>query len=79
MFTPTTEERFYEMLEVLPPAYYANNGFLVGEPVNHRTCRVSGHIAPTYDAFVQLSGKYYASPEALTIKEFKNITIADIA
>lgn len=32
---PTTEDRYNEMLEVLPPAYRLNTWFLVGEPSDH--------------------------------------------
>ena len=33
--TPVTAERYREMLEVLPPARWAHDGFLVGEPHDH--------------------------------------------
>ena len=76
-FTETTEERYGEMLDVLPPAAYGNLGFLVGEPVTHRRCTVAGCYAPTYDAFMHWKGQYYASDEPMTVFEFNKLTLSD--
>ncbi len=61
----TTEEKYDEMLGVLPPASMAGNAFQVGEPMNHKNGR------PTFSSFCQRDGKYWESAEALTFKEFK--------
>lgn len=77
-FVPTTEARYDEMLGALPPEAYFEHGFLVGEPANHRRCRITGAFAPVFDAFVQWKGQYYVSSEPLTIKEAMHLTIADL-
>lgn len=61
----TTEERYYEMLGVLPPASQCGGAFLVGEPMSMR------NGAFTFSAFKKENGKFYASDEAVTFKEFK--------
>jgi hypothetical protein len=71
MFTPTTESRYWEMLGVLPPAYMDGHGFLVGEPMDHRHCRVTKVVRATYSAFLFHQGKFYESKEALTLPEYK--------
>ena len=43
----TTEERYDEMLGVLPPAYWSSIGFLVGEPMDH-----NANGQPRFSAFV---------------------------
>lgn len=63
----TTEEKFHEMLEVLPPAAWENGGFLVGEPWDHHA--LTG--APRYAGYRELDGKYYAASRPLTRAEFK--------
>jgi hypothetical protein len=77
-FSDTTEERYFEMLGVLPPEAYGAGGFLVGEPVNHRNCEISGRLAPTFDAFFSIGDQYYASDEPMTVKEFAKVKKADI-
>jgi hypothetical protein len=64
----TTEERFYEMLEVLPPAVMARGGFLVGEPWDHHA--LTGR--PRYAAFVELGGRWFESTRPVTVAEFRS-------
>jgi hypothetical protein len=71
-YETTTEDRYWYMLEVLPPASQTKWGFLVGEPVNHRKCTVLHRIMPTYDAFFEVNGKYYASKAPMTPTEFRD-------
>jgi hypothetical protein len=61
----TTEERYYEMLGVLPPASQAGAAFQVGEPMNHETGR------PTFATFCERDGKFYESEDAVTFRAFK--------
>lgn len=61
----TTEERYDEMMGVLPPAADAPNAFLVGEPVSHSGGR------PTFDCYRVVDGKYQVSKEAITFQQFK--------
>ncbi len=35
VWTVTTKEKYWEMLEVLPPALWIGGAFLVGEPTDH--------------------------------------------
>jgi hypothetical protein len=65
---PTTETRYEEMMGVLPPAAYADNGFLVGEPDDYR------NGLPTFAAFKVQDGHYYEADHALTFPEFKRET-----
>jgi len=77
-YTDTTAERFDEMLGVLPPAWYGEHGFLVGEPMTHRPCRITGHYAPTYEAYFHLHGVYRVADDDMTVKEFKAVTVAEV-
>ena len=69
-----TEEKYFEMLGVLPPASQGSmtgaNGFQVGEAMNH-----NARGQPTFATFkeeVRVNGsKFYESAEAHTFPEFK--------
>ncbi len=78
-FKSVTEERFMEMLEVLPPAVWIPKGFLVGEPYDHRPCKVSGTFAPTFSAFFEIGNEHFAADEAMTVKEFRALSVAEVA
>ena len=67
-WTETTEARYYEMLDVLPPACSRGNGFLVGEPWDHHA--ITGR--PRYQACLFYGGKYYASSRPVSVTEFLN-------
>jgi hypothetical protein len=71
MFKRTTKAKYWEALEVLPPAYQDAKGFLLGEPETHRTCTVTGKMSPTYAAYMQIGDRYYASVSSMTIAEYK--------
>jgi hypothetical protein len=75
MFKECTEERYDEMLGVLPPALWIAKGFLVGEPFDHRTCKISGAVRATYAAFICHGGKFYEGPN-MTFSEFKAFDVA---
>lgn len=66
-----TEERFYDMLEVLPPAWMGRGGFLVGEPWDHHAR--TGQ--PRFAAFVQRAKKFYEASRPMTVAEFKTAVI----
>ena len=42
------EKRYDEMLNILPPRIWLGYGFLVGEPISDRICRVKGNKSITY-------------------------------
>ena len=69
-FIETTEEKYDYGLEVLPPEMYDGTDFLVGEPVTHRQCTVSGMIAPTFEGYIIRGGKFFVTDESVTLKEF---------
>ena len=69
----TTEERYDEMLGVLPPAAYSLYGFLVGEPMDH-----DREGWPRFSAFVEVEGKFYESKQPLTAREFKAFSPKDL-
>ena len=70
----TTEERYYDMLGVLPPAHYVDKGFLVGEPMNHRVCKFTSKFEPVYEGYIVFHGKFYQSSRPLTVEEFNRFT-----
>lgn len=65
----TTEEQYDYALDVLPPAYMGNLGFLVGEPMDH----FSADGRPRYEGYRRINGKYLVSSRPLTIAEFKAV------
>ena len=71
MWKRTTREKYWEMLEVLPPATQDAHGFLLGEPQDHDFCQVSGYVMPRYDAYLQRRGKYYVSTRPLSLFEYR--------
>lgn len=73
-----SEERFDEMLGVLPPEAYTSLGFLVGEPNDHVRCSVTGRLAPNFQPFAQIAGKFYEGAICMTIQEFRKVAAADV-
>lgn len=49
-----TAEKYYEMLECLPPAEMCANAFLVGEPYDH-----DKQGDPRYDLYFMKDDKFY--------------------
>lgn len=66
VWTETTHEKFYYMLEVLPPAKMSGGGFLVGEPCDHHS--LTGR--PRYSAYAEREGRYFVANRPLTVAEF---------
>ena len=65
----STEERFEEMLSVLPPRRFIPGAFLVGEPVDHVS--VGGH--GRYECHVSRKGSFQVSSRPITVKEFNTL------
>ena len=65
---PTTEEMYWEMLEVLPPRAQKRGAFLVGEADYHNA---EGY--PVYSCFKRAGDTFYA--KNMTFKQF-NIEVA---
>jgi hypothetical protein len=72
-----SEKRYDEMLGVLPPALWLGKGFLVGEPHDHRRCRVSRKVMPTYAAVAYAFGRYYEG-DPMTFAEFQTFDVNDL-
>jgi hypothetical protein len=72
LWQETTEEIYDEMLCVLPPAFQSNGAFLVGEPVTHRNCAITGNCVATYDGYYANynEDKYFKTAHEVTKKEF---------
>lgn len=54
MRKPITEDRYYEMLDILPPIFHSNGVFQVSEPFDHTS------EGARYDAFQKLGDKHYS-------------------
>ena len=78
----STSEKYWYALEVLPPAVMNFGGFLVGEPMDHATCAVTGEVLPRYEGWLERGaeklpeggwseGRFYVSSRPLTLPEFR--------
>jgi hypothetical protein len=63
----TTEERYHEMLNVLPPAMWIAGGFLVGEPDDHH----AGTGQPRFRGYRQIGSDYFVSSRPMTRAELR--------
>jgi hypothetical protein len=72
-----SEERYDEMLEILPPALWLAKGFLVGEPFDHRTCSVTKVVRASYAAFFQHKDKFFEAGN-MTVPEFKAFNVESL-
>lgn len=67
-WNPTTEEKFFDMLCVLPPEIHEKGCFLVGEPKDHQ----GENGAARFNAFRELKKNVFEEANRpLTIEEFK--------
>jgi hypothetical protein len=76
MFKRTDASRYWDFLEILPPAWQDHRGFLVGEPMNHRICKASGTMKPVYLAFIHRGGYYWESKEPMSVLEFRAVDVS---
>jgi hypothetical protein len=67
LWLQSTKAKYWDMLEVLPPAIMVAGGFLVGEPWDHHA--VSGK--PRFSAWREWHGKFFTASRPLTVQEFK--------
>jgi hypothetical protein len=77
MVKECSSERYFERLYVLPPAVWLGKGFLVGEPHDHRRCKITNQVMPTYAAFFNAFGKFYEG-DPMTVKEFEAFKVEDL-
>jgi len=66
---PVTEDQYYEMLEVLPPAYMGNGVFLVGEAWDYDAS--NGHSR--YAAYRRRGEVFETASRPMTIREFHSM------
>lgn len=66
-WSETTEEQYFEQLEVLPPACMHGGGFLVGEPADHHA--VTGQ--PRFAAYLRRGKRCLTASRAMTRDEFQ--------
>lgn len=71
-----SEERYDTMLGILPPHLWIGKGFLVGEPHDHRECKITGHTAP-YAAFFNAFGTLYEG-DPMTVAELRAFKVKDL-
>jgi hypothetical protein len=62
---PITEDRYDEMLGVLPPRLHYHDGFLVGEPMSF------DRGGQTWSAFRIINGHHFEASQPLTLAEFR--------
>jgi hypothetical protein len=77
MIKEITAERYNEALEILPPALWLANRFLMGEPADHRRCTITKKVLSTYSAFFFAYGKYYEN-DPMTVPEFRAFKVEDL-
>ena len=77
MIREITAKRYNEALEILPPALWLANRFLMGEPADHRRCTITKKVLPTYAAFFFAYGKFYES-DPMTVPEFRAFKVEDL-
>lgn len=77
-FLHSTQKIYDDALGALPPEVYGTHGFLLGEPITHRRCRISGEYAPTFEAHCLIRGQFYVSADSVTVKEFEQLTVNDV-
>jgi len=66
LWIEVTEERYDEMLGMLPPAVHRACGFLVGEPMDH-----DANGMPRFTGFlISADGRYWESRRPITAREF---------
>ena len=56
---------------------WLSKGFLVGEPFDHRTCKVTNVVHASYAAFFQKNGKFYEG-DNMTVPEFKAFNVESL-
>ena len=68
-----TEERFMDMLEMLPPVAQCGYGFMLGEPWTHDSL---GN--PMFRPFVETGDKFYEGSAPMTVREFRTLNLSTL-
>lgn len=72
---PVPEAQYIYMLEVLPPAAWVGDAFLVGEPYDHD----AGNGQPRYEAYRKRGSEYETASRPMTVAEFTQETKQAVA
>jgi hypothetical protein len=72
VWIPTPKTEFLDKASLGKPAAKTENGFLLDEPVDFRTCSVTGKESAVYDAYRIHNDSYEKSESPVTIAEFLN-------
>lgn len=76
---PIDQERFDDMLGVLPPAWQSADGFLLGEAWSCVRCYVTNEVRPGYRAFVETAdGRFFEATGPMTVPEFRALSVLDV-
>lgn len=68
IWKPCSKARYWDMLEVLPPAVMGGGAFMVGEPQSH-----DANGQPTFWGFKQVGDKYFEATQAMNIQDFAKL------
>ena len=73
-------DRYNYMAEVVPPITWEPDRFLLGEPIAHRLCAVSGKIGSTYRGFLTRRGdddinEFLEIVDPVTVAEWAPLTV----
>jgi hypothetical protein len=69
IWKPCTKARYWEMLEILPPAVMGGGAFMVGEPINH-----DAQGQPTFRGFKKVEGgKFFETVNPMNIQDFAKL------
>jgi hypothetical protein len=72
-----SEQQHDYALGVLPPALWLHNRFLIGEPADHRHCKILKKIVPVYTAYFAAFGRFYEA-DPMSFAEFRRFDINDL-
>ena len=61
-----SRERYWDMLEILPPAVMGGGAFMVGEPISHDAAG-----QPTFRGFLKAGDKYFEAVDLMSIPDFR--------
>lgn len=73
----TTERRYNDFLNMVPPALWTSKGFLFGEACMARICMVTMKKSTTYVPFVSAFGHFYEG-DPMTVAEFDRFDVNDL-
>ena len=74
VWSPLSEEDYYEKMDCLPPAVARSYGFLLGEPQDHYAATGK----PRFAAFLKLGPRFCRSSRPLRVEEFLNLDLSRV-